>query len=131
MTGKYCNRKYAGTHVIAEFWGSKVTENEKELKAILLEAAKIANSEPLHITAHAFEPQGITGVAVLAESHIAIHTWPEVGYAAVDVFTCGEHTLPEKAVEFLKEKFEAEEAEIQVINRGKFENRIEEWTCKK
>jgi S-adenosylmethionine decarboxylase len=51
---------------------------------------------------HRFDPQGVTGLALLAESHISIHTWPESGYAAVDVFTCGDHTMPERACQVLQ-----------------------------
>ena len=57
---------------------------------------------------HRFEPQGVTGLALLAESHISIHTWPESGYAAVDVFTCGDHTMPEQARAVLRDELRAQ-----------------------
>ena len=56
---------------------------------------------------HQFQPQGVTGLALLAESHISIHTWPESGYAAVDVFTCGDHTMPEQACAILCSELQA------------------------
>ena len=58
---------------------------------------RCAKQRSMHKIHHRFEPQGVTGLALLAESHISIHTWPESGYAAVDVFTCGDHTMPENA----------------------------------
>jgi S-adenosylmethionine decarboxylase len=57
------------------------------------------------LISHRFQPHGVTGLALLAESHISIHTWPESGYAAVDVFTCGDHTLPETACRVLVDEF--------------------------
>ena len=65
----------------------------------------------------AFEPQGVTGLALLAESHISIHTWPESGYAAVDVFTCGDHTMPERACEVLAVELGASDHKLTSFRR--------------
>ena len=66
---------------------------------------------------HSFKPQGVTGLALLAESHISIHTWPEIGYAAIDVFTCGDHTMPEKACKLLCDDFLAKHFSFKNIAR--------------
>jgi len=110
--------KYAGIHLIAEFWDGKIIENSTEIEQILLEAAKRGGNTPLKVTIHKFSPQGITGVILLAESHIALHSWPEINYLAIDIFTCGEKAMPFKALECLKEVFEPKKIQIQKIKRG-------------
>ena len=109
---------YAGTHITGDFWGCKLINSKEQIEEILHKAATLAGSTPLQASVYAFEPQGITGVILLAESHISIHTWPEIGFVAVDVFTCGAHTEPLKAVEYLQEVFGAKEVEIRTITRG-------------
>ena len=71
------------------------------IEVILKETAEICKSTLLDISSHKFQPQGVTAVALLAESHISIHTWPEKGMAVCDVFTCGDHTMPESAVRYM------------------------------
>ena len=111
--------KYAGIHLIAEFWGGKIIEDSKKIEEILVTAAKRAGNTPLEVTIHKFQPRGITGVVLLAESHIALHLWSEFNYLAIDIFTCGERAMPEKALEYLKKKFKPKRVEIQEIKRGK------------
>ena len=82
-------------------------DDEQNIKMLLYNAAKEAKSTLLNLATHKFEPQGVTGVAMLAESHISIHTWPEMGMAVCDVFTCGDSAEPEKAVEYIKEQLKA------------------------
>lgn len=72
----------------------------------------------LDLRVYPFTPQGVTGVAILSESHMMIHTWPEHGYAAVDVFTCGYHTDPAKAVPVLRRYFKPERVQVMEMNRG-------------
>lgn len=110
--------KYAGIHLIAEFWYGKIVENPKELKRILIKAVKEAQSTPLEIIIHKFDPQGITGIVLLAESHLSIHTWPEINYAAIDIFTCGKKSSPLKALNYLKKIFKPKKIEIKKIKRG-------------
>lgn len=110
--------KHAGIHLIAEFWHGKIIENEKELKEILIKAVKRANCTPLKIVIHKFEPQGITGVVLLAESHIALHSWPEYDYVAIDIFTCGDRAVPEKALDYLSTVLNPKKVEIKKIDRG-------------
>lgn len=82
------------------------------------EAAVAAGATVLADVSHRFEPQGVTAIAVLAESHLSVHTWPEYGYAAADVFTCGTSTDPVAACRLLAERFRAERHEVKTINRG-------------
>ncbi|MDP1538848.1 MAG: adenosylmethionine decarboxylase [bacterium] len=114
-------QKYAGIHLIAEFWNGKIIEDPKEIKKILAEAVKKAKSAPLEIAIHKFSPQGLTGVVLLEESHIAIHTWPEINYVAIDIFTCGEKAMPRRALEYLKKTFKPKKIEIKELKRGKLE----------
>ncbi|MEB3317510.1 MAG: adenosylmethionine decarboxylase [Cyanobacteriota bacterium] len=88
-----------GKHCILELYDcdSAKLDDESFLRTTITSAAKRAGATLLHLITHRFDPQGVTGLALLAESHISIHTWPESGYAAVDVFTCGDHTMPERA----------------------------------
>jgi S-adenosylmethionine decarboxylase len=111
-------KKYAGLHLIAEFWNGKVIEEERELRRILDETVKESESTALETIVHKFEPQGITGVVLLAESHIAMHTWPELKYIAIDLFTCGEKSKPLKALEYLKRELQPQRVEIKKIKRG-------------
>lgn len=107
-----------GQHVIAEFWGCKnMFDTEKEMEHHLKAASEHAQSTLLKTAVYKFEPQGVTGLALLAESHISMHTWPETGYVAIDVFTCGK-TQPHKAIHYLREQFQPERAEIKEIERG-------------
>ncbi|MDP2735285.1 MAG: adenosylmethionine decarboxylase [bacterium] len=112
------NPTYAGRHLVADFWHGRDIESERELKRLLKKAAEVACSKALKISIFKFSPQGITGVILLAESHIAIHTWPEIGYMAVDVFTCGAQSRPREALEFLKNELQPKESEIREMKRG-------------
>jgi len=81
-------------------------DNESFIKETLTEASKVAKCEILKVETHKFEPQGVTGYALLAESHISIHTWPEKGIAKCDIFTCGSDSDPLAAIEYMKERFQ-------------------------
>lgn len=119
---KWINRKkekYAGIHLLAEFWQTKKIISSKEIKQILISAAKSAKASPLKVSIHNFKPQGLTGVVLLAESHISIHTWPEINYVAIDIFTCGKKSSPKKALSYLKKAFEPKELEVKEVKRGK------------
>ncbi|MCP9809418.1 adenosylmethionine decarboxylase [Cyanobium sp. HWJ4-Hawea] len=98
-----------GKHCILELYGcsSAKLDDEVFLRDAITTAAQLAGATLLNLITHRFEPQGVTGLALLAESHISIHTWPESGYAAVDVFTCGDHTMPERACQVLAERLDA------------------------
>lgn len=107
-----------GVHLIAEFWYGKIIEDPKKIENILRKAVKKANNTPLEVAIHKFYPQGITGVVLLAESHIALHIWPEFNYIAIDIYTCGGKSLPQKALEYLKEEFQPKRIKVIEIKRG-------------
>lgn len=112
---------YAGTHIIIDLWGARDLDDLELMEDTLIEAVKQVRATLLHIHLHHFQPNGgISGVAVLAESHISVHTWPERGYAAFDVFTCGD-SMPEKAVDVLKAAFNPSEVVVSSHLRGRVE----------
>lgn len=111
--------KYSGFHLLAEFWNGKIIDDVKIIREILLRAVREANNTPLEVVIHKFKPQGITGVVLLAESHISIHTWPEFNYVALDIYTCGDKANPLKALEYLKEQFQPKKFGLKRIKRGK------------
>ena len=82
-------------------------DDEAHIRNVLANAATLSESTLLGIQSHKFQPQGVTAVALLAESHISIHTWPEKGMAVCDVFTCGDTATPEVGVEYMKEQLKA------------------------
>jgi S-adenosylmethionine decarboxylase len=107
----------AGTHLIIDLHGARRLDDIDHIDATLRACAEAAGATLLHIHLHRFQPDGVSGVAVLAESHIAIHTWPEAGYAALDVFMCG-RTAPDKCVPLLRAAFAAERVEVSELLRG-------------
>jgi S-adenosylmethionine decarboxylase len=110
--------KPAGIHLIVEFWGGKVIESAREIKKILITAAKKSKNVPLSVKIHKFSPKGITGFILLAESHISIHTWPEIKYIAIDIFSCGKKSQPYKGLEYLKNIFRPKKVKVEEIKRG-------------
>lgn len=111
--------KFAGKHFIVDFWGANGLKDREKIESAMTEAAQLAGATVLHVHLHTFsDGGGITGVALLAESHISVHTWPEHDYAAFDIFMCG-NAAPEKSVELLKKIFQPHRVEIQEILRGK------------
>ncbi|MDD2433563.1 MAG: adenosylmethionine decarboxylase [Clostridia bacterium] len=112
-----------GRHVLAEIFGCsfEVLNDVKKVEENMVNAALEAGAEVREYVFHKFSPQGVSGVVVISESHLAIHTWPELGYAAVDVFTCGEKVNPWDACNFLVEKFKAEYMTANEVKRGLIE----------
>ena len=84
----------------------------------MVSAAKEAKATIVDVSFHEFNPFGVSGMVVIAESHLSIHTWPEYGYAAVDIFTCGDVIKPETAAQYLIEKFECKNPSIVEMKRG-------------
>lgn len=109
-----------GRHLLMELedCNEEILNNLDTLKEAMLTAANEAGATVMAESFHRFNPHGISGVVVVAESHLFIHTWPEYGYAAADIFTCGTTVQPEKAAEVLIEKFGAKKHSIQEIARG-------------
>lgn len=111
--------KALGRHLIVEMEGCNDSINQPgAVRRAMMEAVQAAQATLLNLYIHTFNPQGVTGVAVLAESHLAVHTWPEYGYAAVDVFTCGQTADPEAAVKVLEGHFQPQRVRMQHIPRG-------------
>ncbi len=112
--------RYLGKHIILELWGcdNKALDDEEGIGKMLNDCVNACGATLICTKTHKFSPQGVTGVAVLAESHISIHTWPELGYAAMDIFTCGEHVEPIKAVPIIKEFLKPKHIEILDLKRG-------------
>src|SRR5271156_5114959 len=108
----------AGVHLIVDLHGAKRLNDIEHIEATLRRCVEAAKATLLHIHLHHFQPSGVSGVAVLAESHISIHTWPEMGYAALDVFMCGSAD-PDKCIPVLREAFSAERVGVDEILRGK------------
>ena len=107
----------AGVHLIVDLHGAQGLDDIDLIEATLRRAVDAARATLLHIHVHHFQPNGVSGVAVLAESHISIHTWPDTGYAAVDVFMCGKAN-PDACVPVLREAFRAHRVEVNEILRG-------------
>jgi len=109
-----------GRHVLAEVHGCRfeILNDIKKVQDIMVNAALEAGAEIRELVFHKFSPQGVSGVVVISESHLAIHTWPELGYAAVDVFTCGEKVNPWDACNYLAERFGAEYVNASEVKRG-------------
>ncbi len=89
-----------------------------KVKDALVSAAKEARATIIDVSFHEFNPFGISGMVVIAESHLSIHTWPEYGYAAVDIFTCGDIIKPEVAANYLIDRFESKNPSIVEVKRG-------------
>ena len=109
---------YAGSHLIIDLWEAKGLDDRERIETALIDAVNEAGATLLHIHLHTFEEGGcISGVAVLAESHISIHSWPERNFAALDVFMCG-CCDPYKIIPFLKEAFTPSHIQINEQKRG-------------
>ena len=109
-----------GRHLLVELQDCdrEVLNDLDLIRDIMLKAAIDCGAVVLGDSFHHFSPQGVSGVVVIAESHLSIHTWPEYGYAAVDVFTCGTTVHPEKAAEVLIERLRSRNHSIMEIPRG-------------
>ncbi|HET7627827.1 MAG TPA: adenosylmethionine decarboxylase [Bacillales bacterium] len=109
-----------GTHVIAELWNC----DEDKLNDIgfvertMVQAALKAGAEVREVTFHKFAPQGVSGVVIISESHLTIHSFPEHGYASIDVYTCGEKVSPHAAIDFIAEALECQDTERTELKRG-------------
>ena len=107
-------------HLLLELYrcDDEKLNDESFLRCSLNRAAKLAKATVLNLISNKFDPQGVTAIALLAESHISIHTWPESNYSAVDIFTCGRNLLPELASQYLIQALKAEEHTLRIIERN-------------
>jgi S-adenosylmethionine decarboxylase len=111
--------KTIGRHLIAEYYGCdpRILDDVQTIRSIMLRAADAVGATVMGETFHAFAPQGVSGSVVIAESHLSIHTWPENGYVALDIYTCG-GLNPRRGFELLGSELKAESYRLQEIIRG-------------
>jgi len=110
--------RYAGTHLLLEFWNAEHLDDVKHIEQALAEAVEACGATLLQMMVHHFSPYGgVSGVAIIKESHISIHTWPEFNYAALDIFTCGT-VDPHQAVPPLRKAFAPERIQLTEQRRG-------------
>lgn len=109
-----------GRHILAEVYGcpADILNDVRKIEEVLVNAALEAGAEVREVVFHKFSPQGVSGVVVISESHLAIHTWPELGYAALDVFTCGDRVNPWDACNYITRNFEAQNMTATEVDRG-------------
>lgn len=109
-----------GHHYIVEGSGCNpdVISRVEKVEQILVRAAEVADVQIWAISFHRFRPMGVSGVVVISESHLSVHTWPEVGYVALDIFTCGDRAKPEAAVQHALKAFGATNMHITEVTRG-------------
>jgi S-adenosylmethionine decarboxylase proenzyme len=110
--------KSLGRHLIVEFWEATNLNSPETLETALRDAVCAIDGHLLDLRVVAFPVHGVTGVAIIAESHVAVHTWPEHGYAAVDIFTCNLDADVESGVEALKKHFLPGRTQIMEVRRG-------------
>ena len=110
--------KSVGRHLILELWECQELNSPEIVEKALREATVACKAHLLDLKVHTFSPQGVTGVAVVSESHILIHTWPELNYAAVDVFTCGNGTEPAAVIPVLRQYFSPRKIQVMELRRG-------------
>ncbi|BBA78860.1 S-adenosylmethionine decarboxylase [cyanobacterium endosymbiont of Rhopalodia gibberula] len=108
-----------GTHLIVDAWQapSDLLNDPERIRHALLEGITAGEATLIDLCVHHFSPHGVTATATLAESHIAIHTWPEYGYFAADLFFCGQGD-PEQALAILKTALQAQQVQVKIIERG-------------
>jgi len=111
---------YLGNHLLVELYNceTNVINDVLRIEELLLEAVRVSGATTLNSTFHKFSPHGVSGVVVISESHFSIHTWPEYGYCALDIFTCGDEIKSHLALEFLKKEFKAGNISVTEVKRG-------------
>lgn len=121
---EYCGNNghisYAGVHLIIELWHAQHLDSLPEIKKVLQDIVEACGATILSIDLHEFSPNGgVSGMAIIQESHVSIHTWPEYNYAAMDIFVCG--TIdPYKALPVIKAGFQPKDLQVVELKRGIF-----------
>ena len=112
--------KILGRHLVAELSDcpSELLNDLPRLEKTMKEAARVSGATVVGSTFHRYNPQGLSGIVIIAESHLSVHTWPEYGYAAIDCFTCGSAVDPWKAVDYLKRALKCTSITVREIKRG-------------
>jgi len=123
LTGSGINGRALGHQLMVEYYGClpEYLNDVEHIRDAMIDAARATGATVVGEVFHEFNPHGISGVVVIAESHLAIHSWPEYGYAAVDLFTCGEEIDPYKGFDLLRQRLAAERFEVQEFYRGRLE----------
>ncbi|MEW8974259.1 MAG: adenosylmethionine decarboxylase [Tissierellaceae bacterium] len=113
-------QRQLGKHLLIEYYNcdDEILKDTSLIERYMIEAAKIAQATIIESVFHTFSPWGVSGVIVIKESHLAIHTWPEYRYAAVDLFTCGNTIKLWIAFKFLEEKLKAKRFDLMEVSRG-------------
>jgi len=111
---------HLGDHLLIELYDceTNLINDVIKIEELMLEAVKISGATALNSTFHKFSPHGVSGIVVISESHFSIHTWPEYGYCALDIFTCGTEIKSEKALDFLKKELEVGSISVTEVKRG-------------
>ncbi len=109
-----------GRHVIAELWGCNLNKMNdlKYVEKMMVDAALESGAEIREVAFHKFAPMGVSGVVIISESHLTIHSFPEHGYASIDVYTCGDRIDPNVAAEYISKQLEATKIESMKVVRG-------------
>ena len=111
---------YLGNHLLVELYecDSEKLNDLGKLEIVLEEAVRISGATALKASFHQFAPQGVSGVIIIAESHFTIHTWPEYGYAALDIFTCGQSVDSQKALDYIEKELNVKTVSVTEMRRG-------------
>jgi len=109
-----------GNHLIVEMYdcNEEFINNAQGIEEALVKAVEISGAKIVQSVVHQFNPHGISGVVVIEESHFSVHTWPEYGYCALDIFTCGDEIDYHSALQYLKEEFQARNLSVTEMKRG-------------
>lgn len=109
-----------GRHLLIELYNcdSKILNDVHKVESIMVDAAKHAHARIVDVVFHTFNPHGISGVVVIAESHLTIHTWPEFNFASVDIYTCGTEINPWRAYNYMAKRFKAKNMTAVEMKRG-------------
>ncbi len=115
-----------GRQILVEFYNcnKEILTDHKAIETHMINACRLANATVVNYTFHQFTPHGVSGVVIIAESHVAIHTWPEYRYAAVDIFTCGSSISPWSIFDTLKKGLQSEYASRTELKRGLFDTML-------
>ena len=115
-----------GRQILVEFYGCNeaVLTDTANIREVMLEGTRRSGATIISDDFHTFSPHGVSGVVVIAESHVAIHTWPEFGYAAIDIFTCGETIDPWAVMRYLEAEFGASSISSMELKRGLFPEKV-------
>ena len=113
-------KKVLGYHWLVELYDcdAALLNDPKKVEILLLDAARKSNATVIESCLHHFAPHGVSGVVVIAESHLTIHTWPEYAYAAFDIFSCGKEMLPQMATDYIAKAFGAQRVVVKKVVRG-------------